>query len=179
MFRHLLAIVRFSSVEFMVLLYILCAHVMERSLHRTYGPTIYIVRARDGEISTQNLWSYYIYCARTWWRDLYTELVVLLYILCAHVMERSLHRTYGRTIYIVRARDGEISTSGIYCVICNFYVGNAVVCFGFSLDRVWWLVFKPRTSWPWSWRLYSPIQMTQRHIHRIFQSSVSNVVVVL
>jgi len=25
--------------------------------------------------------------------------------------------------YIVRARDGEISTSGLYCVICNFYIG--------------------------------------------------------
>jgi len=29
----LVAIVRFSSRELMVLLYILCAHVMERSLH--------------------------------------------------------------------------------------------------------------------------------------------------
>ena len=32
-------------------------------------------------------------------------------------------------IYIARARDGEISTSGLYCVICNIYTGNAVVCF--------------------------------------------------
>jgi len=39
-------------------------------------------------------------------------------------------RTYGPTTYIVRARDGETSTSGLYCVICNFYIGNAVVCFG-------------------------------------------------
>jgi len=31
-------------------------------------------------------------------------------------------RTYGPTIYIVRVRDGEISTSGLCCVICNFYV---------------------------------------------------------
>jgi len=33
MFRPLLAIVRFSSRELMVILHILCAHVMERSLH--------------------------------------------------------------------------------------------------------------------------------------------------
>jgi len=25
-------------------------------------------------------------------------------------------------IHIVRGRDGEISTSGLYCVICNFYI---------------------------------------------------------
>ena len=31
-------------------------------------------------------------------------------------------RTYGPTIYIVRARDGEISTSGLCWVISNFYV---------------------------------------------------------
>jgi len=27
----------------------------------------------------------------------------------------------------VRARDGEISASGLYCVVCNLYIGN-VVC---------------------------------------------------
>jgi len=31
-------------------------------------------------------------------------------------------RTLSSTIYIVRARDGEISKSGFYCVICNFYI---------------------------------------------------------
>ena len=29
-------------------------------------------------------------------------------------------RTYGPTIYIVRACDGEISISEMYCVLCNF-----------------------------------------------------------
>jgi len=33
MFRHLLAIFRLSSREIKVLLYILCAHMMVRSLH--------------------------------------------------------------------------------------------------------------------------------------------------
>jgi len=31
--------------------------------------------------------------------------------------------TCDPTIYIVRTRDGEISTSGLYCVIYNFYIG--------------------------------------------------------
>ena len=31
-------------------------------------------------------------------------------------------RTYAPTIYIVRASDGEFSASGLYCVICNFYI---------------------------------------------------------
>ena len=31
-------------------------------------------------------------------------------------------RTEGPTIYNVRARDGEISTSGFCCVIINYYV---------------------------------------------------------
>jgi len=39
-------------------------------------------------------------------------------------------RTYGATLYTVRARDGEISTSGICCVICNFFIGNGVVFSG-------------------------------------------------
>jgi hypothetical protein len=51
----------------------------------------------------------------------------------------------------------------------------------FSNDRVAVIfsIKQPRTSWPWSWRLYNPIPMTESHIPRIFQSSVPNVVVVL
>ena len=43
------------------------------------------------------------------------------------VIVRFSSRVYGPTIYIVHARDGEISTSGLYCIICNFYIQNMVV----------------------------------------------------
>ena len=50
----------------------------------------------------------------------------------------------------MRARDGEIATSGLYCVICNFCVGNEVVCSCYQyqmagsprpLDKTDWYIY--------------------------------------